>query len=370
MTRKELFCFVVLFVVMNCATHGSSTYFSHDIANRVVVKRSTDPFTTSSNWHAYNAGTTGEVGYAGAVYDGRYVYYVPYNNISNFGFHGRALRYDTQFDFTDPTAWTAYDAGNTNGLVTKGYNGGLYDGRYVYFVPIFDGAVYHGRVLRYDTTTSFTNASSWSAYDAGSTSGLNSKGYNYGVFDNRYLYFVPFSTVHNTGWHGVVLQYDTQSDFTSPSSWVAYDAGNTSGLSTKGYVGGAFDGQYVYFCPYFNGTAHGNALRYDTTQPFNNSASWVAYDAGSTNGYITRGMVGAIYVAPYVYFTPNENDASPFRGIDGIVLRYNTQGSGFTNPASWSAYDASTTNSMTTIGFGNAVSDGRYIYFIPYNNAT
>src|SRR5687768_18249667 len=50
--------------------------------------------------------------------------------------------------------------------------------------PSFDGS-YHGRVLRYDTQGSFSNSSSWIAYDAGSTSGLNTKGYEGAVLDRK-----------------------------------------------------------------------------------------------------------------------------------------------------------------------------------------
>jgi hypothetical protein len=50
-------------------------------------------------------------------------------------------------------AFEAYDAGNTSGLNTVGYNGGAFDGRYIYFAPWRDSEeLRHGRVLRYDTT--------------------------------------------------------------------------------------------------------------------------------------------------------------------------------------------------------------------------
>ncbi|MBS3108624.1 LamG domain-containing protein [Candidatus Woesearchaeota archaeon] len=57
------------------------------------------------------------------------------------------------------------------------------------------------------------------------------------------------------------MKYDTQSDFASSSSWSSFNASSTGGLDTVGYAGGVFDGRYVYFVPSFNG----NMLRYDTT---------------------------------------------------------------------------------------------------------
>src|SRR5438128_874404 len=63
----------------------------------------------------------------------------------------------------------AYDAGNTSGLATRGFLGAVFDGRYVYFVPEFETDNSHGRVLRYDTHGGFKDPMSWTGYDAGQT---------------------------------------------------------------------------------------------------------------------------------------------------------------------------------------------------------
>jgi hypothetical protein len=60
-----------------------------------------------------------------------------------------------------------------------GYLGAVFDGQYVYFVPDYNGTAEHGEVLRYNTTTDFASASSWSAYDAG-TNGVGSDPDGYG----------------------------------------------------------------------------------------------------------------------------------------------------------------------------------------------
>jgi hypothetical protein len=219
-----------------------------------------------------------------------------------------------------PGAFSAYDASSTSGLNIKGYGGTVFDGRYVYFVPNNDGVANHGRTLRYDTQASLTTASSWSAYDAGNVDGLSTVGYVGGVFDGRYIYFAP----NNNGAtkHGTVLRLDTQSTFTTSSSWHGYDAGSTSGLNTKGYDGAVFDGRYVYFVPNYNGDSyHGLVLRYDTQASFTNAPSWSAYDAGSTDGLLARGFLGGMFDGRYVYFVPNYNGTA----YNGVVMRYDTQ---------------------------------------------
>ena len=46
---------------------------------------------------------------------------------------GRAVRYDTRGDFKDPASYVIYDAGNTDGLESRNYDGATFDGRYVYY---------------------------------------------------------------------------------------------------------------------------------------------------------------------------------------------------------------------------------------------
>jgi hypothetical protein len=47
------------------------------------------------------------------------------------------------------------------------------------------------------------------------------------------------------------------------------------------------------------------------------------------------------------------------------MLRYDTTGA-FTDPASWCCADAGKTDGLTTTGFNGGLSDGRYIYCVPW----
>ncbi|MCI4626870.1 MAG: LamG domain-containing protein, partial [Candidatus Magnetoovum sp. WYHC-5] len=171
-------------------------------------------------------------------------------------------------------------------------------------------------------------------------------GYYGGVFDGRYVYFVPYN---NGSYHGDVLRYDTQGAFNATGSWAHYDAGYNDG-----YAGGVFDGRYVYFVPYYNGSYHGDVLRYDTQGAFNAIGSWSHYDAGYNAGYH-----GGVFDGRYVYFVPFKNGSH-----HGDVLRYDTQGA-FNATGSWSHYDAGYND-----GYEGGVFDGRYVYFVPYYNGS
>jgi len=93
------------------------------------------------------------------------------------------------------------------------------------------------------------------------------EGYDGAVFDGRFVYFVPCHTAASA-FHGRILRYDTQGVFTNSASWMAFDAGNTTGLQTQGYVGAVSDGRYIYFAPYNTGNGFsGNVLRFDARLP-------------------------------------------------------------------------------------------------------
>jgi hypothetical protein len=364
---------------------------------------------------AYEAGNTDgleSIGYYGAIFDGRYVYFSPQRHYQDYTtVHAVVLRYDTHRDFRDPGSYAAYDAGASGGLNTKGYYGGAFDGRYVYFIPRHDGAVFHTRVLRYDTHMDFKRSESWDAYDAdlahshhgaifdgrylylvpgyagdvfkedtlsgtlvrydtrggfkdpGSwrsfdasrIAGLQAVGFDGGAFDGRYLYFVPLSK-------GVVLRYDTRGDLADPQSWRAFDARR---VQMEGCIGAVFDGRYVYFVPYGNS----QVVRCDTEAEFSAEGSWESYEAGLTSGLETGGFAGGFFDGRYVYFEPFKKKAKSGKGYDfhTYFLRYDIRG-GFGDPLSWDACDASATDGLKTIGYQGGAFDGRYFYFAPLIN--
>ena len=50
-------------------------------------------------------------GFAGAVFDGRYIYFVPLDSVGGgAGYNGEVIRYDTQSDFLQASSWSAYDS--------------------------------------------------------------------------------------------------------------------------------------------------------------------------------------------------------------------------------------------------------------------
>ena len=112
-------------------------------------------------------------------------------------------------NFFNTTSWSSFDFSSYGvGTMPEGYRGLISDGKYIYFSPYYSGIGRHGEVLRYDTTSEFTSVNSWSTFDAASNGvGNNARGYNGAVFDGKYVYFAPF--INNQEAHGEVLRYDT-----------------------------------------------------------------------------------------------------------------------------------------------------------------
>jgi hypothetical protein len=301
-------------------------------------------------FEAYDASHTGGLnvqGFFGCVFDGRYVYFVPQHD--GAGRHGKALRYDTHAGFKEPGSWAAYDAGKTSGLNTKGYYGAVHDGRYVYFVPRTDGETSHTRLLRYDPRGEFTEPASWRAHDVGLKTSYQSA-----AFDGRFIYFCPgYNDPPGEKCSSTMLRYDTQGDFDDPKSYATYNAAKTGGLNTACYDGAVFDGRYVYLAPL---DLQGQMLRLDTRRQFTDRESWQSFDATEVGGLKMGKCVGAVFDGRFVYYAPYAHS---------LALRFDTAGE-FRDRRSWSAFSAENVSGFKTKGYDGALFDGRFVYYVPF----
>jgi hypothetical protein len=289
-------------------------------------------------------------GFYGALFDGQYIYYCPIRHREDrTSVHGCVLRYDTHQPFASSAAYSAYDAGNTDDLNTRGYYGSAFDGRFLYFIPRDDGHVHHSRFLRYDTHGDFKNPASWRAHDAG-----HPHSFQGAAFDGRYLYCCPGYTRPATAPFsdaeacGVVMRLDTVSDFNDPASYRTFDASTIDSRAVC-FDGAAFDSRYVYFVPLETGTI----LRYDTAADFDDAESWKSFDGGAIG---VGTSVGAVYDGRFLYLVPFGH---------GRVVRCDTRGN-FSDRATWQVHDAGMTPGIGPTGYKGGFFDGRFLYFVPF----
>ncbi len=305
-----------------------------------------------ANWLTFDVMTvsTSAYDFAGGAFDGRYAYFVPQLNDTP-GHESTVVRYDTQAPFTTPSSWAAFDT-STLPSQPGGYEGVAFDGRYLYLVPYDDRTGNGGRVVRYDTQSTFGAATSWSTFDM-KTVAAGATGYQGATFDGRFVYFVP----EPYGARSIAVRYDTQSPFTATASWSTFDT-LTLNAKAQGFAGATFDGRYVYLVPLDDGSPDGLVARFDTTGDFGDAASWSTFDATTLDPNAAF-YQGGLFDGRYVYLSP----ASP---TSGVVARYDSFAS-FGAATSWSTFDTTQVNAGAK-GFYSAGFDGRFVYFVPYND--
>jgi hypothetical protein len=152
---------------------------------------------------AVNAPDT--LGYLGAVFDGRYVYLAPVFRVfgTSLVTHGVAMRYDTTKTFSDAASYQKFNLESVT-PEAKGFNGAVFDGRFVYFAPALSS-----RVVRFDTTRAFIDGTAWSYFDVSSIAPASS--FCGAVFDGQYVYFVPLSG-------GLVVRFKARNDRIQPKT--------------------------------------------------------------------------------------------------------------------------------------------------------
>ncbi len=285
-------------------------------------------FSDRASWEAYDIGLAHS--HQSAIFDGRYLYLCPgysSNEGIPLGEHqrsGKIIRMDSRGDFKDRFTYRIFDTQQLD-LDAACFDGGVFDGRYIYFVPLNTGVA-----LRHDSRGDFGAASDWSR--SGFIKRVAAgKWYVGGLFDGRYVFFVPFG-------HDRVVRYDTRDAFSNDSSWGFHDVAGTSGLSAGGFDGAFFDGRYIYLIPYIQqgvpGTVtreqqnlfHTHFVRYDTKGKFNDFTSWDAYDAETTDGLHTVGYNGGAFDGRYFYAAPTWDGMG--EKWHGRILRADTVGTG------------------------------------------
>lgn len=244
-----------------------------------------------------------------------------------------------------PGFWTFSDVYASDGDVS-GYSSAVFDGQYLYLVPSASGVV-----VRYDTTSDFGPTGRWQWFDLRLVSdGGGPPQLSGATFDGRYVYFAP-----GTDESGA-FRFDTSGAFTSPSSWETFSL-ETLDPGSKGYRGAAFRDPYVYFVPSFNFaiTDHGNVVRFEKSKSFSAASSWEHTDVTASLGVGARGFSGAV-VTPGALFLVPGTLSNP---VPNRAARYDFAASFAADAGGWTLSDVE-----ASVFYGGAY-DGRYVYLAP-----
>ena len=325
-----------------------------------------NPIESSSLWSTFDVTQVGSLGsFAGAAFDGQFIYFAPSS------VEGIVARYDVQQAFDDISSWAIFDT-STVILELGGFSGAVFDGQFLYLVPMKNDLGYDGYVARYDTTASFFSTDAWEYFDV-STVDSNAVGFSGGTFDGQYIYLAPNVSPDGADRNGTVVRYDTHSTFALGSSWQSFDTSNLT-PPALGFTGTVFDGRYVYMVPNSKGTnlPDGVVARYDTHGGDFTAASWSSFDL-TTIDPLLSGFACAGFDGHYLYLVPDFNQISPKGDLvrDGLVARYDTTASALDDPGAWTEFDTTSLEPQTqATGFQGAAFDGRYLYLVPIFNDT
>ena len=328
---------------------------SVDIAD---VRTYVDEYTKISklnNWEQMSVSTAqgaaaASLGFWQSAFDGRYIYYSPYNSDT-------FLRFDTQgTSLITEGDWQKMDMSTAQGgaALEAAYRGCIFDGRYIYYDPFKSDTF-----LRFDTQgTSFTTVADWQTMDMSTAqrAAALDDAYTGATFDGRYVYFSPYNS-------DTFLRFDTQGiSFTTAGDWEQMDmstAMGASALNVAYYDIPAFDGRYVYFTPYVSDTL----LRFDTQgTSFTTEADWERTVQGGSSTANT--YAGAVFDGRYIYYTPVNSNT---------FLCFDTQGTSFGTAGDWKQIAMATAQGGAALDIaylGGITWDGRYVYFSPYNSDT
>jgi hypothetical protein len=247
--------------------------------------------------------------FEGACTDGKIVYFVPYEYFDgvNQAFEGALLTYNSNGAgfFTD-SSWTVTSIASFNSAAV-GMAQCVFDGQYVYF-----GNNRTGTTARYDTTQLISSSNAWVFFQVNQIAG-NLYGYNGLVYTGRYIVYVPDYT---TAYSAAAVAFDTTGKFGEVNSWIPYSLTSTDGgAAASGYAGGQFDGRYVYLAPSNNGLV----IRWDSTLAFNNSAAWQVFDVNALHAGANH-FIGTAFDGEYVYFSTNGGSAmARFKARDTVA---------------------------------------------------
>jgi hypothetical protein len=330
------------------AFDGRYVYFSPvQETNGIALEYDTQAsFGAAKSWSTFVLGNDAGGGrFVGAAYDSRYLYYPPFNQSSP-----TMARYDTQGTYTSASSWTMLDISNVVTSAGASMVGAVFAGGHVYLPP-YNNSV----VLSYDTTGPFAIGGSWSSFDASALIGASFESCG-GAWDGRYVYFAPFA---GTTASGLVLRYDSTMAFTTAGSWSTFDA-TTVDPNATAFEGAVFDGRYVYLVPSGAAFTSGLAIRYDTTSAFTGASSWAKFDMTTLNPN-AAGFVGGAFDGRYVYYVPYGTTT----GTSGVVARFDTTAqAGFTSPSAWQTINLVALDPNAS-GYSTAAFDGRYLYLSP-----
>ena len=347
-----------------CLSDGKNLYLvplnNNEFFGEVARYESNGRFTDSNSWSFFDVQSVYPqcAGFTGGVFDGNYIYLIPY---CNGQFHGSIVRFDTRMDFYDLNAWITQDTMEFNSK-SRGFVSGVFDGRFIYLSPYQNGEdEYSGTVARYDTRLDFSSKEGWEFFDMTAINSL-AKGFHGAIYANNSIFFVPYVQEHRQ-FHGNLVRYNNLKPFSHADSWQTYNLEKINS-NAKGFVSGIALGDTIYLAPYYNGLDR-SGLMVSGTIIGNNSLSEINWRCVDTERFHlkSKGYFGAVSVDSSIYYIPHCLDGTMY---NGLIAKLDST-SEFTDSHSWNFFDIQKVDSLAS-GFMGGIYLNGWIYLAPFEN--
>ncbi len=311
---RMMFLVGSILILIQCSGQTSFFRFSSDgfgfsvnASSRLNCSQPARPQMTGyGNW-------PGTYAFAGGVFDGTYVWLVPWNS-------NRVVRLDPSSG--SMTGYSNWPTGTTS-VGNRMFWGGVFDGSFIWLVP-----QNCDRIIRIDPRTgTMTGYRGWPVP-------IVSYAFCGGVFDGTSIWLVPY-------FYSRVVRFNVQTGImTGYPNWPA----GTASIGYGAFVGGVFDGTYIWLIPY-----HANrVIRIDPSSGI--MTGYSAWPVGTTkSGY---SFFGGVFDGSFIWLVPSNFDR---------VVRLDPASGAMTGYNNWPAGITGIKNGA----FVGGVFDGTYIWLVP-----
>jgi hypothetical protein len=296
-------------------------------------------------------------GFVDGLFDGSHLYLVPFCNGRH---HGQVTRYDTTRPFEDPASWQVFDTASVHEK-SIGFVSGCWDGRHLYFAPyqLDHAATTHGRITRFDTRGDFADPAAWQVFDATAVH-ADCRGFHSAVWDGGdHVFFVPYLRGPKD-YNSRLARYDRRLPFDAPQAWQSFDL-TAVHPGCRGYVGGTMHAGRLHLAPYCDGTdRHGRVLRFDCGAALDDVSAWTMFDCARVDAG-SRGFFGAVCDARSLYLVPHCRGPGQYHG----QITRHALGGAFDDPRAWSFCDLGRLHADAR-GFIGGAAHGEHLYLAPF----
>jgi hypothetical protein len=217
------------------------------------------PIDVKSSWEYFDMATVcpDARGFHASISTPDKTWFVPYVS-ENRVYHSHLMEFKSAGNsaYSDARNWTHFDLTNVHSLA-KGYVGGCEDRSHLFLAPYYNGVERHGLVLKYNMAASLSDPRNWEYFDL-TTLHKDLRGFFGAVWHKNYIYFLPHCKEEGI-YHGTLVRYDRSGSFSDPNSWSFLNTADYHPQS-KGFMGCSIVGDTLFLCPYETETMNHSGL--------------------------------------------------------------------------------------------------------------